>query len=209
MNTFVSGFVRQCVAAAGTLLALTLLLGAVYPAAVWAVSRVGSNSADGSQVTDSAGCPVGSTLIGIDPKVPAGAPDPFLHARVLGSSDDPLAAGDPGASAASNKGPNNEDLKAWIDARRTEIAQREGVAPAAVPADAVAASGSGLDPHISPEYARLQVPRIARVTGQSPAQVRRIIDDHTEGRTIGFLGQARVNVLEVNLALGHRAPCSA
>ncbi|MGV9794619.1 potassium-transporting ATPase subunit C [Gordonia sp. NPDC003422] len=209
MNTLVSGFVRQCVAAASILLALTLLLGVVYPAAVWVVSRVGSNSADGSQVTDSAGCPVGSTLIGIDPKVPAGAPDPNLHARVLGSSDDPMAAGDPAASAASNKGPNNEDLKAWIEARRTEIAQREGVAPAAVPADAVTGSGSGLDPHISPEYARLQVPRIARVTGKSPAQVQQIVDDHTEGRTIGFLGQARVNVLEVNLALGHRAPCSA
>ncbi|MDL9946415.1 potassium-transporting ATPase subunit C [Gordonia sp. ABSL11-1] len=206
MNTVLSGFVRQCVAAVGVLLALTVVLGVVYPSAVWAVSRIGSGSAEGSQVRDARGCEVGSSLIGIDPQVPAGQPDPYLHARVIGSADDPMATGDPAASAASNKGPNNEDLLEWIEKRRSTIAVREGVAPSAVPTDAVTGSGSGLDPDISPEYAQLQVPRLARENQRPPAEIERIIDEHTSGRQLGFLGQPRVNVLEVNLALGHTAP---
>lgn len=206
MNTLLSGFLRQCVAAVGVLLALTVVLGAAYPAAVWAVSRIGSASAEGSQTQDARGCEVGSSLIGIDPQVPAGQPDPYLHARVIGSADDPMAPGDPSASAASNKGPNNEDLLAWIEQRRTTIAEREGVSASAVPTDAVTGSGSGLDPDISPEYAQLQVPRLARENQKSAAEIERIIDEHTSGRQLGFLGQPRVNVLEVNLALGHTVP---
>ncbi|ROZ98316.1 potassium-transporting ATPase subunit C [Gordonia sp. OPL2] len=206
MNTLLSGFLRQCVAAVGVLLALTVVLGAAYPAAVWAVSRIGSASAEGSQTHDARGCEVGSSLIGIDPQVPAGQPDPYLHARVIGSADDPMAPGDPSASAASNKGPNNEDLLAWIEQRRTTIAERERVSASAVPTDAVTGSGSGLDPDISPEYAQLQVPRLARENQKSPAEIERIIDEHTSGRQLGFLGQPRVNVLEVNLALGHTVP---
>ncbi|WP_124710096.1 potassium-transporting ATPase subunit C [Gordonia insulae] len=203
MTTVMSGFVRQCVAALGVLVALTVVLGVAYPAAVWAVSRVGSNSAEGSQIVDASGCTVGSSLIGVDPQVPSGRPDPYLHGRVLGSGDDAMATGDPAASAASNKGPNNADLLVWIEQRRTEIAAREAVVPAEVPADAVTGSGSGLDPDISPEYAQLQVPRLARENQRSPAEIEKVIDDHTHGRQLGFLGQPRVNVLGVNLALGH------
>lgn len=202
MNMTVTGFVRQCVAALGVIVALTLLLGVAYPAAVWAVSRIGSNSAEGSQVTDARGCDVGSSLIGLDPNVAAGQPDPYLHARVLGGSGEPMATGDPAASAASNKGPNNSDLVEWINARRTIIATREGVAPARVPADAVTGSGSGLDPDISPAYAALQVPRIARVNKLPEQRVREIIAEHTDGRQLGVLGSPTVNVLDVNLALG-------
>ncbi|MFE0749210.1 potassium-transporting ATPase subunit C [Gordonia sp. NPDC058843] len=206
MNSVWSGFVRQCVAAAGMILGLTLILGVAYPAAVWAISRVNTAGAEGSQVSDAAGCPVGSTLIGVDPRVEPGTPDPYLHARVLGAAGEPMATGDPSASAASNQGPNSEVLLAGVTARRELIARREGVTPAQVPADAVTGSGSGLDPHITPAYAELQVARLARENGRTPAEVRGMIDDHTEGRQLGFLGQPRVNVLEVNLALGHAPP---
>ena len=206
MNTVWSGFVRQCVAAAGMILGLTLILGLAYPAAVWAISRVNIAGAEGSQVTDAAGCAVGSTVIGLDPRVRPGAPDPYLHARVLGAAGEPMATGDPSASAASNKGPNSEALLADVTARRALIAEREGVAPAQVPADAVTGSGSGLDPHISPAYAGLQVARLARENRRSPAEIEAVIDAHTEGRQFGFLGQPRVNVLEVNLALGLAPP---
>ena len=203
MNSMLSGFVRQIVTAVIALGALTVILGVAYPAAVWGVSRITTDTAEGSQVHDANGCNVGSSLIGVDPRVPAGAPDPYLHARVLGSADDPLAPGDPSASAASNKGPNNSTLVEWINARRTHIAEREGVAPEAVPADAVTGPASGLDPDISPAYAELQVPRLARENRLPEARVRAIIDEHTSGRQWGFLGQPRVNVLQVNLALGH------
>ncbi|GAA1482663.1 potassium-transporting ATPase subunit C [Gordonia sinesedis] len=203
MNTVITGFGRQCVAAIGVLLALTVVVGVAYPTVVWAASRLNAQSAEGAQVTDNRGCAAGSSRIGIDPAPPAGTPDSFLHARVLGSDDDPMAPGDPAASAASNQGPNSEDLARSITARRAAIAAREGVAPSAVPADAVTGSASGLDPDISPAYAALQVPRIARNSGRTEQQVRDIIERNTSGRQWGFLGQPRVNVLKVNLDLGH------
>ncbi len=203
MNRVITGFLRQCVAAIGVLLALTVVLGVAYPAAVWAISRIDSHSAEGSQLADAHGCDVGSALIGIDPQVPAGQPDPYMHARVLGSPDDPMAPGDASGSAASNKGPNNTDLARWIEERRTIVAEREGIAPSVVPADAVTGSGSGLDPDISPDYAALQVPRLARENHRTPEQIRAIIQQNTSTRQWGFLGQPRVNVLKVNLALGH------
>lgn len=201
MNT-VTSWIRQCVVGFSILVAMTVVLGAAYPVLVWGMSRIGSTSAEGSQVTDRGGCVVGSGLIGIDPRVRAGQPDKYLHARVSGSADDPMAPGDPSASAASNQGPNSDKLAGWIDARRVIIATREGVSPAEVPPDAVTGSGSGLDPHISQAYAELQVPRIARENGISRARVRALIKDHTDGRQLGFLGQPGVNVLRVNVGLG-------
>lgn len=206
MKTILSGFARQSVAAIGVLLALTLLFGGAYPAAVWAVSRLNTDGAEGSQVVDANGCAVGSSLIGLDPHPAPGQPDPYLHARVMGTTGDAMATGDPAASAPSNKGPNNETLLEWVEQRRALIAQREGVRPEQVPADAVTGSGSGLDPEISPEYAALQIPRLARENNRTSQEIRDIIDDHTSGRQWGFLGQPRVNVLKVNLALGLTAP---
>ena len=116
----------------------------------------------------------------------------------------PSAAGagyDPLATSASNLGPENKDLIAAIAARRLTAARLDGVAPSRVPPDALLASGSGLDPDISPSYAREQVARVARVRDLSLARVRQLVDDHTEGRSLGFLGEPRVNVLELNLAL--------
>lgn len=206
MNTLLSAFLRQCVAAAVVLLGLTMLVGAAYPAAVWAISRVDTSKAEGSRLTDAAGCTIGLSLIGVDPQVSPGAPDPYLHARVVGAEGEPMATGDPSASAASNQGPNSELLLTNVTARRALIAAREGVTPAQVPADAVTGSGSGLDPHISPAYAGLQVARLARENRRSPAEIEAVIAAHTEDRQFGFLGESRVNVLEVNLELGHVPP---
>jgi len=194
------------VVAVAVLAAMTVILGVAYPAVVWGISRVTSSSAEGSKVRDSNGCVVGSSLIGIDPQVEEGQPDKFMHARVLGSSDDPMAPGDPAASAASNQGPNSAKLAGWIEERRQIIATREDVTPAQVPADAVTGSGSSLDPHISETYAQLQIPRVARENGKSVDEVERVVVENTNGRQLGFLGQPTVNVLGVNLDLGLTAP---
>lgn len=202
MKSIVVGFLRQFIVGVAALVALTAVVGGAYPAAVWAFSRIDSNSAEGSQITDRAGCSIGSRLLGVDQKAPAGTPDPYLHARVDGGVDEPMAPGDPNASGPSNLGPNSETLVAIVDARRAVIAAREHVDPAQVPADAVTGSGSGLDPDISPAYAELQAPRIAHATGLPVARVRAIIADDVTGRQLGFLGEPTVNVADVNAALG-------
>ncbi|AWH92878.1 potassium-transporting ATPase subunit C [Dietzia lutea] len=221
--TTVQMLLRQLRPALIAVAVFTLLCGLVYPAAVWAVSRVDAASAEGSIVHDAAGCPVGSALLAVDPQVSPGAPDPFFHARVVGSSaagggseDDRVAAAmAPGGSASdtpgaaglpSNKGPSNPELAEWVGIRRALIAEREGVTPARVPVDAVSGSGSGLDPHISPAYAELQAPRVARVLGLPEQEVRDLVEAHTDGRQWGFLGQPRVRVTELNAALGLIAP---
>ena len=197
---------RQSIVGLAVLIGLTVVLGAAYPAAVWGISRIGSASAEGSTVADARGCVVGSSLLGVDLTAPVGRPDPYLHSRVVGSADDPFAPGDPSASAASQQGPNSALLARNITARRAAIADREGVAPSAVPVDAVTGSGSGVDPDISEAYAALQIPRLARVNDRSVADVESIVARHTSGRQLGFLGQARVNVLEVNIDLGLSTP---
>ncbi|WP_420712866.1 potassium-transporting ATPase subunit C [Gordonia sp. MP11Mi] len=202
MNATVIGFIRQIMVGVVALIALTVVVGVAYPAAVWAFSRIDSVSAEGSQIADRAGCTVGSSLLGVDLTAPAGRPDPYLHARVAGDVDDPMAAGDPASSRASNLGPNNEALRRIIEMRRAEIAERENVAPPQVPTDAVTGSGSGLDPDISPAYAQLQIPRIARATRLSQTRVREIVDENTARRQFGFLGEPTVNVVQVNVALG-------
>lgn len=205
---FVVAAMRQVRVGLVMLIALTVILGVAYPAAVWAISRVGDRSAEGSPITDRAGCVVGSALLGVDPQVPAGTPDPYFHARVVGSvgDDDPMAPGDPAAGAPSNLGPSSPELAQFVDRRRALIAAREHVAPAQVPVDAVTGSGSGLDPQISPAYAALQVPRVARVNHLSVEAVRQLVAEHTEGRQWGFLGAPRVDVPALNVALGLTAP---
>ncbi|WP_305091992.1 potassium-transporting ATPase subunit C [Prescottella sp. R16] len=202
------GILRQVRTGLLVLLALTVVLGGLYPAAVWGVSRLSSGSAEGSPVTDASGCVVGSRWLGVDPQVAAGAPDPFFHNRVVGSVADgnPFATGDPAAGLPTNQGPSSEILAGFVQARRDAIAAREHIAPEQVPADAVTGSGSGLDPHISPEYAALQVPRVAKATGLGEDRVRELVAAHTDGRQLGFLGSERVNVLELNAALGLTAP---
>jgi K+-transporting ATPase ATPase C chain len=184
------------------MLLFTLLLGLGYPLAVTGVAQVAfPGRADGSLVTRD-GRVVGSSLIGQAFTAKGRDGRGWFQSR-------PSAAGDgydPLATSASNLGLDNPDLVAAVRQRRAAVARREGVPTSAVPADAVLASGSGLDPHISPAYAALQVPRIARVRGLTERQVRRLVADHTQGRTLGILGEPRVNVLALNLALDALAP---
>jgi K+-transporting ATPase ATPase C chain len=201
---------RQIAAALRLLLVLTVLLGGLYPLGIWAVSHLPglSGPAEGSLISAPGAAPGGSSLIGIDP-VPANpAADPWFHTRPSASStaDDGLGPADPSTSGGSNKSMDSGDLVKTIDARRTAIAAREGAAPQAVPADAVTASGSGLDPDISPAYAQLQVPRVARVTGLPVDRVRVLVAAATDGRSLGVFGEPGVNVPELDASLTAAAP---
>lgn len=184
-------FLRQAGAALRLLVVLTLVLGVGYPVAVWAAGRVVADPADGSFVEHD-GQVVGSSLLG---QVTEG--DEWFRPR-------PSVAGDgydPHASGASNLGPENLDLLATVEARRAEVAEREGVDPALVPVDAITASGSGLDPHISPAYARIQVARVAGARGMDVEELAALVEEHVAPRPLGILGAETVNVLELNIAV--------
>ncbi|MEG1028818.1 MAG: potassium-transporting ATPase subunit KdpC [Brevundimonas sp.] len=172
----------------------TGVLGVAYPLAVTGVAQaVFPSQADGSLVRDEAGRVIGSALVG-----QSFAASGYLHPR-------PSAAGagyDAAASSGSNLGPLNPDLIARV--KTDAEALRTEAGGAVIPADAVTTSASGLDPHISPAYARLQIARIASARGVGEAQVREVIEQHVEGRTFGVLGQPRVNVLLTNRALDAR-----
>ena len=189
---------RQLGTAVRGVLVLTAALGIVYPLAVTGVGQVAAHhQANGSMVSVD-GEAVGSALIGQSFTDADGAALPeWFQSR-------PSAAGDGydgGASSGSNLGPTNPELAAAIDERRAAAAALEGIDPGEVPADALTASSSGLDPHISPEYARLQVNRVAQERGLDPAEVRSLVDSATEGRRGGVLGEPTVNVLKLNVAL--------
>lgn len=188
-----SATIRQAWVAVRFLLVMTVVLGVVYPVGVYAVGRIVPARADGSFVTTQDGTVVGSALIGqrFDGVQ-------YFHSR-------PSAAGTDGydalSSSGSNLGPNNEDLVSAVQERRATVAEEEGVRPDEVPADAVTASGSGLDPHISQAYADLQVARVARERRISVEVVRQLVVESTDGSVLGFLGDPGVNVLRLNLAL--------
>ena len=184
---------RQLLTGLLVLIALTVLTGIVYPLAVTGVAQVAfPGRADGSLIRDGDRI-VGSSLIGQAFTQPR-----YFHSR-------PSAAGDGydgTASGASNLGPSSDDLLAAVRERVAAYRAENGLAvDAAVPVDAVTASASGLDPHISPANARLQAPRVARTRGLAPATVLGLVAKHTEGRRLGVLGEPTVNVLELNLAL--------
>ncbi len=187
---------RQHLAAVRALLVFTVILGLAYPLLVTGVAQgLFGGRADGSLV-ERDGTVVGSRLIGQDFAAGDGAPlREWFQPRPSAGDYDPLASG------ASNLGPENPDLIAAITERRAAVADFNDVDEADVPADAVTASGSGLDPDISPEYALLQVNRVAAARRLDPAAVRKLVDDHIEGRALGFIGAPHVNVLELNLAL--------
>jgi len=184
---------RQLWPALRMLLVMTALVGLAYPLALTGFARVAfPGRADGSLVEQD-GKLVGSRLIG---QSFDGKPQ-YFQSR-------PSAAGDgydPLATSASNLGPENKDLIKAIADRRAAAAELDGTDPAAVAPDALLASGSGLDAYISPAYAAQQVDRVARERGLEPATVRRLVDEYTAGRVLGFLGEPGVNVLLLNLAL--------
>jgi K+-transporting ATPase ATPase C chain len=190
-----NSLLKQTFAGLRVLLVLTVLTGVLYPFGVWVVSRIPGleANAEGSVVTVN-GTAVGSDLIGIDPVAKDPNHDPWFHTR-------PSAAANSATSGASNKSGFNKDLVAAIRERKDAIAKREGVDESQVPADAVTASASGLDPQISPAYAQLQVARVARENGLSQAQVHALVQENTDGRGLGFLGDPGVNVLKLNLAV--------
>lgn len=194
-----NALLKQTLAGLRVLLVFTVLLGVVYPLGVWAVARIPGleGNAEGSIVTQD-GQSVGSSLIGVDPVAADPAKDPWFHNRPSAGSKDALGPGDPSSSGPSNKGPYNEDLVAAIGERKKLIAAREGVQESQVPADAVTASGSGMDPAISVAYADLQIARVARNTGLPVEKVRQLVAENTSGAGIGVPG---VNVLKVNLAV--------
>ncbi|MFL6160512.1 MAG: potassium-transporting ATPase subunit KdpC [Marmoricola sp.] len=175
------------------MLVLTVILGLAYPLALAGFAQVAFNDkADGSLLHRD-GKVVGSSLIG---QSFSGLPQ-YFQSR-------PSAAGDgydPLASSATNLGPESPDLLKAIKERRAATSALDGTASAGIAPDALEASGSGLDPHISPAYAAQQVDRVARERGMSPAAVRALVEKYTDGRTFGFLGEPHVNVLLLNLAL--------
>jgi potassium-transporting ATPase KdpC subunit len=181
---------------------LTVVLGVAYPLAVTGIGQLlFPQQANGSVVRTADGTAVGSALIGQSFSDADGNPLPeYFQPR-------PSAAGDgydAAASSGSNLGPESEELVAAIAERKAQVADLNGVAEADVPADAVTASGSGLDPHISPEYARIQVERVAGARNLPVEEVLALVDAHTQGRDLGFIGEPRVNVVALNLALDER-----
>lgn len=182
-------FTRQSLAALRLLVVLTVILGVGYPAAVWGVGQAFGDRAAGQPVSVD-GQVVGSRLIGQNFDG-----DQWFHSRPSPNDYDTLA------SAPSNLGPLNTDLIASIEERRAAIAAAESVDPSDLPADALTASGSGLDPQISPAYAAIQAARVARVNGLDLAEVEDLIKENTQGRFLGFHGEPGVNVLELNVAV--------
>ena len=173
----------------------TVLLGIIYPLIVTGFAQLLFHDKANGQLIVQNGKVAGSRIIG----QPFGT-DPYFHSR-------PSAAGngyDAANSSASNLGPTNHTL---IDRVNASVAQLKADNPQTpVPIDLVTTSGSGLDPHITPAAAEFQVPRIAKARSMSEDQLRALIAKHTEGRTLGFLGEPRVNVLELNLELDDLTP---
>ncbi|MFE8604322.1 potassium-transporting ATPase subunit KdpC [Archangium violaceum] len=173
-----------------------VLTGVLYPLAVTGLSQaLFHEEANGSLVTNEKGQVVGSALIGQGFSRPG-----YFQPR-------PSAAGngyDAAASSGSNLGPTSQKLRDRAVAEAERLREENPDAPGPVPAELVTTSGSGLDPHLSPEAVRWQVPRVARARHVAPERVLAVVDTHTEGRTLGVLGEPRVNVLQLNLALDRR-----
>ncbi|WP_328503999.1 potassium-transporting ATPase subunit C [Streptomyces sp. NBC_00457] len=203
MNNSVTNTARLLGAGLRALLVLTVLTGILYPLAVTGVAQALFNDkANGSEITAD-GKVVGSSLIGqqgysldyFQPRPANGLGENSVNTQyklIL--------------SGATNRSGDNPELIKWVKEAQAKVVKDNSTAdykvkPSDVPADAVTSSASGLDPDISPAYADLQVHRVAERNGLSAGQVQKLVDQHTEGRTLGFMGEPRVNVLELNIAL--------
>ena len=189
---------RQYWVALRAMIVFTAVLGVAYTLLITGIGQlVLPAQANGSLVT-SGDAVVGSALIGQSfTDADGNALPEWFQSR-------PSAAGDgydAAASSGSNYGPENADLLAAIDARKAAISVSDGVPADQIPADALTASGSGLDPHISPEYAQEQVERVATTRGLPVEEVQTVVDNATQSRDLGFLGEPTVNVLQLNIAL--------
>ncbi|UUY46115.1 potassium-transporting ATPase subunit C [Streptomyces yangpuensis] len=219
MNNSVAGTARLIGAGLRALLVLTVVCGVLYPLAVTGIAQaLFTDKANGSETKDRSGAVVGSSLIGQTYDLPKQHPDdPEEAAKPDLKWFQPRPSNGLGSnsvntqyslilSGATNRAGDNEELVGWVtDAKAAVVADNSTAArkvrPQDVPAEAVTSSGSGLDPHISPAYAYLQVHRVAERNGLDVERVAKLVKDHTEGRQLGFMGEPRVNVLELNTAL--------
>jgi len=201
MHNSFRGSGRHYWVALRAMLVLTAALGIVYPLAITGIAQVTMpNQANGSLVS-SHGKIVGSTLIGQSFSTPQG------NALARWFQPRPSVAGyDARSSGGSNLSTTNPALASAIAYRAAAIEKLDGVRRGSIPADALTASGSGLDPQISPSYALLQVHRVAAKRGLSEERVRRMVENSIQGRDLGFLGEPAVNVLELNIALSDLDP---
>ncbi|ORT60715.1 potassium-transporting ATPase subunit C [Streptomyces sp. CB03238] len=198
------------------LLVLTLVTGVIYPLVVTGVAQAAfPHQANGSEITDGDGKVVGSELIGqrYDLPLKAGQETPSPDLKWF----QPRPSNGLGTntvntqyklilSGATNRSGDNAELITWVEDAKAAVVRDNSTAtykvkPSDVPADAVTSSGSGLDPHISPQYAKLQAHRVAERNNLDVARVEQLVADHTEERILGFMGEPRVNVLKLNIAL--------
>jgi len=204
------GWVRQHIAGLRALLIFTVICGIIYPVVMWGVAQVAfHHQANGSLVSYN-GRAVGSSLLCQEFVDAKGNPLPQYFQPRPSNAVDATAKTDYGCnplfSAASNLGPTNPDLVKLIKQRQQQIAKLDHVKTSQIPPDAVTASGSGLDPGISPQNAAIQVDRVAAARNASPAAVMALVKQYTQGRTLGFLGEPMVNVLLLNIALDQKFP---
>jgi K+-transporting ATPase ATPase C chain len=203
------GTVRQLIVALRGLLLFTVICGIIYPVVMFGIAQGAfHDQANGSPVSFH-GKVVGSSLLCQEFVDAKGNPlpqyfQPRPSAATSGAATD--YGCDPGFSAASNLGPDNPVLVKEIKQRQQQIAAFDHVKISAIPPDAVTASASGLDPYISPQNAAIQVNRVATARHTTPAAVAALVSTYTQGRTIGFLGEPRVNVLKLNIALNEKYP---
>lgn len=177
-------------------LVLTVLTGVIYPLAVTGIAQVAFSSQANGSLIEHNGKLLGSSLIGqpfSDPK--------YFWSRPSATGPTPYNAG---ASSGSNQGPLNPALHEAVTARIEALRAADPDNKQPIPVDLVTASGSGLDPHISPAAAEYQLKRVAMARGISAEKLKELVDEHSDGRTLGLLGEPRVNVLELNLALDRR-----
>ncbi|MHC3454913.1 potassium-transporting ATPase subunit C [Streptomyces prasinus] len=215
MNTSLTNTARLLGASLRALLVLTLITGVLYPLVVTGIAQgLFPGRANGSEI-EADDKVVGSSLIGQSYTLPLkegqetpepdlkwfqGRPQNGLGTNSVNTQYDLILSG------ATNRSADNEELIQWVKDARAAVIEDNSVSgytikPSEIPADAVTSSGSGLDPHISPEYAALQIHRIAEKNGLTVDQVRQLVDQHTQNRTLGFIGEPRVNVLKLNIAL--------
>jgi K+-transporting ATPase ATPase C chain len=204
------GIVAQHIVALRALILFTVILGLAYPVVIFGIGQgLFHNQTNGSPVSFH-GKVVGSSLLCQEFVDAKGNPlAQYFQPRPSNAVNADVKTDygcDPGFSAASNLGPNNPVLVQLIKQRQQQIAAFDHVKVSAIPPDAVTASASGLDPYISPQNAAIQVNRVATARHTTPAAVAALVSKYTQGRTIGFLGEPRVNVLELNIALNEKYP---
>ncbi|MER7959659.1 potassium-transporting ATPase subunit C [Streptomyces sp. NPDC096030] len=216
MNNSAANAGRLIWAGLRALLVLTVITGVLYPLAVTGIAQAAfHDKANGSEIKDAGGEVVGSELIGQTYNLPVkegeetAAPDLRWFQPRPSNGLGTNSVNTRYAlilSGATNRSGDNADLIQWVKDAKAAVIKDNSTAdykvkPSDVPAEAVTSSGSGLDPHISPEYAKLQVHRVAEKNGLTVAQVAGLVTDHTDDRILGFIGEPRVNVLQLNIAL--------